>query len=178
MSDVSLEGLSQEAIVGLAQIAKGLSDNPETRTGFLSLAKKADPSMSIPELDIANQITSAVAEERAKREALEAKIIERDARENVMNRRDALKKSKGLSDADVAEVEKIMVEKGISNHDTAAEFMVAQRQSAKPTPYQAGFGSHQKPQVDTKPYGGNIAQWARNEAANTISDIQSGRIKV
>ena len=176
--DTSLEGLSQEAIVGLAQIAKGLSDNPDTRTSFLGLVKKADPGQSIPELDIANQITSAVSEERAKREVLEAKIMERDARENVMNRREAIKKSKGLSDEDVAEVEKIMVEKGISNHDTAAEFMVAQRQSAKPTPFQAGYGSHQAPKVDTKPYGGNMTQWSRNEAAETISDIRSGRIKV
>jgi hypothetical protein len=176
--DTSLEGLSQEAIVGLAQIAKGLSDNPDTRKSFLGLVKAADPSASIPELDISNQITSAVAEERSKREALENKIMERDARDNVINRREAIKKSKGLSDEDVAEVEKIMVEKGISNHDTAAEFMVAQRQSAKPTPFQAGYGSHQAPQVDTKPYGGNIAQWSRNEAANTIADIRAGRIKI
>jgi hypothetical protein len=174
----SLEGLSQEAIIELAQVAKGLSDNSETRASFLGLVKKADPSMNIPELDIPVQMHAALQEERTKREALENKIMERDARDNVMNRREALKKSKGLSDEDVAEVEKIMVEKGISNHDTAAEFMVAQRQSAKPTPFQAGYGSHQAPQVDTKPYGGNMAQWARNEAASTISDIRNGRIKV
>lgn len=176
--DTSLEGLSQEAIIELAQIAKGLTDNPETRSSFLGLVKKTDPSMSIPELDIPERMYTVLAEERSKREALENKIMERDARDNVMNRREAIKKSKGLSDEDVAEVEKIMVEKGISNHDTAAEFMVAQRQSAKPTPFQAGYGSHQQPQIDTKPYGGNIAQWARNEAAATISDIKSGRIKV
>ena len=175
---VSLEGLSNEAIVGLAQLAKGLTDSPATRMRALTLAKELDPSLSIPEIDIPHQVNATLQEERTKREALEAKILENDVRQQVREKRETLKQSRGLSDADVAEVEKLMVEKGINNHDTAAEFYKAQQQSATPTPYKMGFGSHQKPDIDTKPFGGNIGQWSRNEAANTIADIRAGRIKV
>ena len=178
MSDVSLEGMSQESIIGLAQLAKGLMDNPETRLDTMRLAKKRDPSLMLPEIDIPNQMHDALKDERAKLAALEQDILKERAERNVLERREALKNKHNLTDADVADVEKIMVEKGISSHETAAEFREAQMQAAKPTPFQAGFGSHQKPEVDAKAFGGNIGQWSRNEAAATIADIRAGRIKV
>lgn len=175
MSDNSLEGMSPDAIAGLAMLAKGLSSNPHTRNQFLQLTKAANPNMSIPEVDLPFQINNAISEERGKREALEARLRERDIRDSVISRRQEIQKSKGLSDADIADVEKLMLEKGITNHETAADFMLSQRQSAKPTPF-TGYSSHSMPAVDTKSFGGNINQWARNEAANAISDIRSGRI--
>ena len=178
MAEVSLEGMSQEAIIGLAQFAKGLMDSPETRKDTLLLAKRRDPSLNLPEIDIPLQMDDALKAERKKLEDLEKDILKERAERNVMERRAKLKVDHRLSDDDVAEVEKLMMEKGINSHETAAEFMVAQRQSAKPTPFQSGFGSHQKPEVDAKQFGGNIAQWSRNEAANTIADIRAGRIKV
>jgi len=173
----SLEGMTPEAIAGLALLAKGLTSNPGTRERFLKMAKEAHPNMSIPEVDIPFRIDNAIADERGKREALENKIRENEVREEVRRKRDALKASKKLTDEDVVEVEKLMLEKGINNHETATEYMLAQRQSAKPTPFN-GFGSQQVPKPDTKDFGGNIAQWARNEAAQTINDIRTGRIAV
>jgi hypothetical protein len=45
-----------------------------------------------------------------------------------------LRKGKVKSEEDIAEIEKIMLEKGIQNHETAADYFQWMRQAATPTP--------------------------------------------
>jgi len=177
MAEVTLEGMSQESIAGLAMIAKGLSDNPDTRNQFLTLTKKANPHLAIPEVDLPFQINNAISDERKKRELLEQEMLKDRVERNVEKRRMDLKATKNLTDADIDEVEKLMVEKNISSHETAADFYNMQRQVAKPTPF-SRMGSYELPKIDTKNFGGDIKQWARNQAAETIHGIRSGAIKV
>ncbi len=177
MSEISLEGMSQEAINGLALLAKGLSSNSKTRDQFLNLTKTANPELSIPEVDIPFKMQGMIEAEQKKREELENKIRENEIRQQIKDRRADIIKTKGLSEDQVLEVEKMMTEKGIVNHETAADFYLSQQKSAAPTP-SAFTGSQQVPKVDLKSFGGNINQWARNEANATIGDIRSGRIKV
>ena len=103
---MSLEDLSMEQRDELAALARQLAENPETRKEFLRLTKKAKPDMPIPELEIEDSTNTAVqkAEERVK--ALEAKLSEKDAREELEKRRAKIR-SRGLQDKDVEEVEKI-----------------------------------------------------------------------
>ena len=176
--EVSLEGMSQEAIAGLALLAKGLSNNPDTRNKFLELTKQANPTMSIPEVDIPNSMNSLLTAERAEREKLEKELLKDRVERDVEKRRNNLKVVKGLSDTDIAEVEKLMVEKNIASHDTAADFYNMQRKSATPTPGFAGYGSHSVPKPELKDFGGDMKKWALNEAAKTIHEIRSGAIKV
>lgn len=179
MADISLEGLSPDAVSGLALLAKGLSDNPDTRNEFLKLTKRANPSLSIPEVDIPFGINAELATERGKREALEKEMMKDRIERDVEKRRASLMSSQGLSESDVTAVEKLMVEKNIPSHETAAEYFKMQQKSATPTPsFTENFGSRQVPKPETKDFGGNIAQWARAEAAKTINDIRSGVIKV
>ena len=148
-----------------------------TRQEFLKLTKTANPELNIPEVDIPFKMQGMMEAEAKKREELENKIREGEIRQQVKDRREAMIKTKGLSESQVQEVEKMMVDKGIMNHDTAADFYLSQQQSAPPTPSQF-TGSQQVPKVDLKNFGGNIAQWARSEANTMIGDIRSGRIKV
>lgn len=178
MADISLEGMSADQINGLALLAKNLSDNPETRNDFLKMTKKANPSMSIPEVDIPLNMEAMLQTERTERGKLEKELLKDRVERDVEKRRASLMADKGLSEKDVGEVEKLMVEKGIASHETAADYYKMQQQSARPTPSFTGHGSHQLPKVDTKDFGGNMAQWSRNEAAKTIHDIRSGAIKV
>jgi hypothetical protein len=177
-NEPSLEGMTPEVIASLAQLAKGLSDNPKTRTKFLELTKEANPDMSIPEIDVPRHFESALQKERDARTALERQILTESVERSVRERRANLKEKHGFKDSDITELETLMVDKGIQSHDTAAEFMMAQRKSATPTPSVTGMGSHQMPEVDTKQFGGNIQQWARSTAMQTINDIRSGAIKV
>jgi hypothetical protein len=173
MANVSLEGMSPEAIADLALLAKGLSDNPKTRGQFLGLMKSADPSMSIPEIDIPNNIGAAVKPHLERINKLETEAREREIRDTITARRAKISKDKGLSESEVTEVEKMMVEKGISNHETAAEFYLSQKQSAAPTP--SSFSQPAMPKPDLKGMGVNINQWARGEATNAIAELIKGR---
>lgn len=169
----SLEGMTPEAIADLAALAKGLSENPKTRGQFLGLMKAADPNVSIPEIDIPARLSAAVRPHLQKIEQLEARERERDIKEEIEARRKALSDSRGLSKTEVAEVEKLMMEKGISNHDTAAEYYLNQKQVAAPTP--SSFSQPSIPKPDLKGMGLNLNQWARSEATTAISEILKSR---
>lgn len=173
---ISLEGMSPEAISGLAMLAKGLSENPATRNDFLKMTKTANPGVSIPEIDIPNQINSKLEEERKKREELEAKILESEVRQTIRDRREGLMKSKGLTFDQIQEVEKMMTEKGIANHETAADFFLSQQRAATPTPSGGSSAMHAMPKPDLKDFGGNIKQYAVQEARNVIDELRGRRV--
>jgi len=48
----SLENMTPEQISSLAALGATMRDNPATRREFLQLAKKANPSLSIPEIEL------------------------------------------------------------------------------------------------------------------------------
>jgi hypothetical protein len=168
---MSLEDLSMEARDELALLARQLAENPKTRKEFLRLTKEAKPDLPIPELEIEEHTRAAVekAEERVR--ALEAKLQERDAKESLKERRQALK-SKGLigDDNDVEQVEKVMLEKGITNHDTAAEYWAWMKQAATPTP--TGYNPNTLNKFDLGAYWKNPQGAARNEAAKALNEIR------
>jgi hypothetical protein len=170
---VSLEGMTAEAIADLAALAKGLADDPKTRPYLLNMMKARDPSLSIPEVDIPLAIAAQTKPQFEKLAKMEREIQEREIKQNIKDRRQALMKDKGLGEKEVAEVEKMMVEKGISNHDTAADFYLSQRSAAQPTP--STFSQPSIPKPDLKKMGMNINQWSRNEATEAITDIIKNR---
>ena len=119
---MSLEDISLEQRDELALLMKELAENPTTRKEALRLTKKVRPNLPIPELELEDYTEQKVtaAEERVMQ--LEAKLKEKEAREELQKRRDKLIKN-GLvqNEDDISEVEKIMHEKKISAHETAAE---------------------------------------------------------
>ena len=169
----SLEGMSPEAIAELAVLSKSLSDNPKTRKAFLGLMKAADPTMNIPEVDIPNQVGAALQEGLKRLEKVENRMSQREIEGEIMKRRNAIVSSGLVSEAEVPEVEKLMLEKGISTHETAAQFFASQKKSAAPTP--GTFGQPLIPKPDMKAMGGNITQWARSEAGSAIADLIKAR---
>jgi hypothetical protein len=176
MADISLEGMSSEAIQGLAQLAKGLSDDPKTRGRMLALVKERDPTMSIPEIDIPEQFNTLLATERDARVKIENKMRDDDIRREVREKRDTIM-GRGISAAEVVEVEKLMTERGIINHDTAAEFYLAQKQMAVPTPpAHLSYQPLELPKFDlTK---GNVRTQGKALAAEMLSGIRSGKVSI
>jgi hypothetical protein len=134
---MSLENLSLEAQAELAALAKSLAEDPKTRKQFLQLTKQVRPDVPIPEIEIEER-TNAVLETANKRvESLEAKLRAKDAKEELERRRTNLRtKQLAESDDDIADIEKLMIEKGIANHETAAEYHSWMKQAAAPTPSQ------------------------------------------
>lgn len=168
---MSLENLSLEARDELAALAQTLAENPETRKDFLRMTKRVKPDLPIPELDIEDYTHRAVSKSEDRVQALEAKIREKEAMEELQKRRQSLMK-KGLisNESEVGDVEKIMLERGITNHETAAEYHQWMKQAAVPT--STGYNPSAVKQFDLNKYWKNPAAAARNEAMNALNDLR------
>jgi hypothetical protein len=168
---MSLENLSLEARDELAALAQTLAENPETRKDFLRMTKKVKPDLPIPELDIEDYTHRAVSRSEDRVQALEAKLREKEAIEELQKRRQSLMK-KGLisNESEVSDVEKIMLERGITNHETAAEYHQWMKQAAVPT--STGYNPSAVKQFDLNKYWKNPVAAARNEAMNALNDLR------
>ena len=104
-------------------------------------------------------------------QALEAKLREKEALEELQNRRNSLMK-KGLikSEDEIGDVEKVMLERGITNHETAAEYHQWMKQAAVPT--STGYNPNPVRQFDLNKYWKNPVTAARNEAMNALNDLR------
>jgi DNA-binding protein H-NS len=171
---MSLEDLSLEQRDELAALAKTLADNPQTRKDFLRLTKTARPDVPIPELDIDESLSRVSQNAESRVAQLEAKLREKEALEELNRRREKVKKS-GLaqSDADIEAIEKVMIEKGITNHEAAAEYHQWMKQAAQPTP--TGYNPQVLNKFDLSKYYKNPVGAARDEAAKALAELRGPR---
>ena len=168
---MSLENLSPEARDELAALAQTLADNPETRKDFLRMTKKIKPDLPIPELEIEDKTSSALDEIRRENESMKAKLREKDALETLEKRRQALIK-KGLvtDDSEIEAVEKLMLDKKIGDHETAAQYHQWMKQASTPTP--SGYNPSAVKQFDLNKYWKNPATAAREAAVSALNEIR------
>ena len=168
---MSLENISLEARDELAALAQQLAENPSTRKEFLRMTKKVKPDLPIPELEIEESTHAAVSKAEQRVQQLEAKLREKDALAELDKRRQALLK-KGLitSEDEVKDVEKIMLERGITNHETAAEFHQWMKQAAVPT--SSGYNPQVINKFDLNKYWKNPVGAARDEAMKALGDLR------
>jgi hypothetical protein len=168
---MSLENLSAEAQAELAALARALAENPATRKPFLQLTKQVRPDVPIPEIEIEERTNTVLAQAEDRVKSLEDKLRQKEAKEELQKRRDALMK-KGLVDSedDVREVEKIMVEKGIANHETAAEYHSWMKQMSAPTPSQ--FPQPVMSKFNTKDFMKNPVGAARDAAHAALQEFR------
>lgn len=172
----SLEDLTPEAVNELALLARDLSENPATRKDFLKLTKKAKPNLPIPELEVEATVDARLGESNKRVESLENSIRERDAKEELERRRQRVATKVGKENVEA--VEKIMLEKGIQNHDTAADYWDWMRQSQAPTP------SSFSPNVIDKDTRAQLGRFfkspqvtAREEAFSALMDIRKHKAR-
>jgi hypothetical protein len=168
---MSLENLSIDARDELAALAQQLAENPSTRKEFLRMTKKVKPDLPIPELEIEESTNKALSLAEQRVQSLENKLREKDALDDLQRRRNAIK-AKGLvnTEDDIKEVEKIMLDRGITNHETAAEYHQWMKQSATPTP--SGYNPQIIQKMDLNKYWKNPVTAARNEAVSALQELR------
>ena len=134
---MSLENMSFDERDSLAELSRKLADNPKTRKAFLRLTKEVNPELTIPEIEIEDSTSSALLSMQKENDFLLNKFKENYALADLEKRRNNLM-TKGLakSDDDVAAIEKVMLEEGITNHEAAARHWAWMQQAAAPTPSQ------------------------------------------
>jgi hypothetical protein len=169
---MSLEDISFEQRDELALLAKTLSENPETRRDFLRMTKRVKPDLPIPEIELQDYAEKKMSEMENRLLASENKLREKEAREELDKRRQSLI-SKGLAGSleDVDQIEKIMLEQNISNHETAAQYFDWMKQAAAPTP--TGYNPSGLHKFDLSKYWKNPQMGAREEAAAALKDIRN-----
>ena len=168
---MSLENLSQDARDELAALAQQLAESPETRKDFLRLTKTMKPEIPIPELDLEDTVSRATQNSEQRIQQLEAKLKQKEAMEELERRRRAIR-DKGLAkdEEDVKSIEKIMLDRGITSHETAAEYHNWMKQAAEPTP--SGYNPGVMNKWDLNAYRANPVAAARNEAAKALADLR------
>jgi hypothetical protein len=171
---MSLEDMSFEQRDQLALLMRELSDNPATRKDVLRLTKQLKPDLVIPELDIENTTKSYVDKLEQRLMERDAKDREQDAVRDLESRRNKLMK-KGFvqNEDDIHEVEKIMLEKGITNHESAAEYWQWMKQSATPTP--TGYNPSAVSKFDLGKYYKNPVGAARDEASKALQELRQNK---
>lgn len=171
----SLEDLTPEARDELAQLARELADNPDTREAFLRLTKKARPQLTIDAIDLKDEVAARLEQSNERVSQLEGKLREREALDTLdRRRRDLIKTGKVKSEDDIAEVEKVMLEKGITNHEAAADYWNYMRQAATPTP-QTSYNRNvldEGARNSLSKFWKNPAGAARDEAAKALYELR------
>lgn len=167
---MSLENYSPEAIEELAALSKRLSEDPKTRKSFLRLAREVNPDLPVPELEMEDVVNARASAAEKRVEDLEKQLRAREVREELSKRRNRLKEQ-GLaqSDDEILEIEKLMTEKGIANHETAADYWRHMKQSAVPT---SGYPSPVMSRMDIKGYMKNPVGAARENAALALAELR------
>lgn len=167
---MSLENYSPEAIQELAALSKRLAEDPATRKDYLRLAKKVMPDLPVPEIEMEEAVDKRASAAEDRVQQLEAKLRQREVREELSKRRNSLKeKGFAQSDEEVQEIEKLMTEKGIANHETAADYFRYMKQSAVPTP---GYPQPVMSRMDVKGYMKNPVGAARENAALALAELR------
>lgn len=167
---MSLENYSPEAIEELAALSKRLSENPKTRKSFLRLAKEVNPDIPMPELEMEEMVNERTSAAEKRVADLENQLRAQQVRDELNRRRTRLKESGvAQTDDDILEIEKLMTEKGIANHETAADYWRHMKQAAVPTP---GYPQPVMSRMDVKGYMKNPVAAARENAAAALAELR------
>lgn len=167
---MSLENLSLEQRDELAGLMQQLADTPETRKDILRLTKKIRPGLNVPELEIEDNTNSALQQMRAENEAIRAKLQQKEAVENLEKIRHNVVKKGLVSEDEIPEIEKLMLEKKIADHETAAEHYRWMKQAAVPTP--TGYNPSAIRQFDLGKYWKDPRGAAQQEAVRAFADLR------
>jgi hypothetical protein len=157
-----------------------LRKNPDIAKRARRLAKEADPTLSVPDIELEDKIAEGQAASDKKLEKVEADLMtERVARRKA--ERDAQIVAAGFT---VEEIEKIIVDEKCT-YETALKIATLQQQTAEPTAGDVRHGGNPvhtpidvRPDADWRKLGGNKAALARRShdvAATMITDFAKAR---
>lgn len=185
----SLEDLSVDQLLQVAgralrseNILNDLVGDPETREQTLRLMKKKNPALSIPEIDAKDKVLEGVAASDKRIADLENQVRERDIRDRILAEKSRVQNQYKLSDADMLEVEKLMVDEHepIPSYGAAARVYVASRTQAMPTSSSLTAPIFEMP--DEKVWSGGIGNRAQLDkiaiglAYDALNEVKSGKV--
>jgi hypothetical protein len=172
---MSLEGLSEEQVKGLAEQFHGLLSDPKTRRTVQRALKELKPTTVFPELEVDDAVTRVTADLTKVNDDLRAELSKRDMETTRRELRRTLTDT--YPSLKFEDIEKAMTDNGIANHETAAKFLVQERRLADPAPEIPARGGPMMMPSEAKQFFKNPTQTARRLASDAITDIMRNRRK-
>ena len=174
----SLENqFTDDELKSMGSLYAKLVNDQKTREFTLRATKHVAPQTPIPEIDVLDRVGAAVKPHIEKIDKLEKEMLKKSVEEKIEKKRADLR-GQGYTQQEIEAVEKLMVEKQIPDHMTAAEFYRLQSKSVEPTP--SHYVSPTKLPYD-KEKGKAAGGWRKfytQDAHQAIDDIRAGRIKL
>jgi hypothetical protein len=178
---MSLEDLTPAQIQQLRLGQLLLETNPEIALDAKKLARRANPNLRLPEVDLEEKLEK----ERAERRQLEDKIERQRIEDRVAAREREIKKQIESSGFSVEEIEKIVKDEdlhGAAGINTALKLAELQRQAAAPGAAEMSYpGTHDMrgdPNL-RKLSAGDLRRWSLTEGHKMVDDFlkrqRSGR---
>jgi hypothetical protein len=172
---MSLEGLNEEQVKGLAEQFHGLLSDPKTRRTVQRALKELKPSTVFPELEVEDAVAKVTQDLTKTNEELRAELAKRDME---TSRRELRRTLEGAyPHLKFEEIEEAMTKNGIANHETAAKFLANERRLAEPAPELPARGGPMMMPSEAKQFFKNPTQTARRLASDAITDIMRNRRK-
>jgi hypothetical protein len=155
-----------------------LRKNPDIARRAKRLAREADPTLVVPELELEDQIAKGQEKNQEKIAELEQRLINQD----VQQRRKAFREDCEKQGLDPTEVEKIVVDEKCSTA-TAIKVALLQRQTAEPTAGDVLHGGNaphtpidMRPDKDwRKLEGGALRRRSADIASEMVNDFAKAR---
>jgi hypothetical protein len=191
MAKVEIEETDLAAYQHVKGVADAIMANPSTRSGFLRLAKTANPKLAIPEVDAAAPVMEAVAgvnkkldefiaaqQEQARKdaEAAAVRVMQstwRDAESQLLQR--------GWLKAGVEEVKKFAEANGISDLTIAADAFERRNPQPMPAASASSWNLFQRPEAedtfvkDMMNGRGENESRLDQEIQQTLADVRSAQ---
>lgn len=166
MADLESMTAQERAIF---EAGTALFQNPEVSKETKRLYKKINPKANFPELEIEDQIAKVKEEASAREKKMEEDLL-RERTERRLETRRAEMRAKGY---DPDRIEKIIVDYGAKDYETAMKIADMESRSAEPTaPEIAGpVPVDMRPEKEWK--GMNVSQ-LRNKSASMAADLING----
>lgn len=174
--EVTLEGMTPEAVAELAHLSQRLATNPKTREGFLRLTKVANPELNIPEIELKEQIGGVLKAQRDKIGELEGKLTQRFQQEEMREAERKALRSAGYSEDDTEKVRQFMLDNKVADFASGVKLFKMSSEAAVPTPSASrGYGISLP--ADFKTISAAPNKWALNEAAKAMDDLIKARAR-
>ncbi len=157
----------------LLETLEGFYNDPEVGPQVQGLIEKKF-GVTDPQLAQSRRHSKEVETLREQVQTLEAKNSEKEIRQRINDAKSSAQAKHKLTDDDMKEVSKLMLEAGMGDYDKAADYYKLSRQAAKPTSDQIAEHSAMTLPGDMELFK-DRSGWARREAYKAINEIERNR---
>jgi len=165
---------SEEQKDQLLESLEGFYNDPEVGPQVQELIEKKF-NVTDPQLAASRRHRAEVEELRTQLQTLESKTQEKEIRNRIDSDKSRAQQQYKLSDEEMQEVSKLMIESGIGSYEKAADYYRLSKQAAIPTSNKIAEHSSLTLPGDIELFKDRNA-WARKEAYKAVNEIERNRV--